>query len=89
MIDEKDIALFFNDTYRVLSIMNQPCYQVGDSYASITQKEIAALLNCNIMKINEIIKKLNTAGYIEKVPNHRGRYKINDKAKKLIRKIER
>lgn len=89
MLDEKVKCLFFTDTYKVLSIINQQCYQVGESYASITQKEIANELGFNVMKANEIMKKLTETGYIEAVPKHKGRYIVTEKAKKLIKRIEK
>lgn len=89
MINEKEIGLFLTDTYRVLSMINQPCYLVGGSYSSITQKEIADELGFNIMKANEIIKNLIAGGYIETIPKHRGRYIVTAKAKKFIKQIEK
>lgn len=49
MIEEKELDLFLTDNYKVLSLMNQPCYLVGGTYTSITQKEIADELGFNIM----------------------------------------
>lgn len=89
MIDEKELGLFITDTYRVLHVISQECYQVGGSYASVTQKEISNELGFNIMKVNEIVKKLIAAGYLKAVANHRGRYIVTPKAKKLIKKIEK
>lgn len=89
MIKEIELSLFFTDTYKVLSLINRDCYQVGGSYASITQKEIAKELGFNHMKANEIVKNLIDAGYLTTVPKHRGRYIVTDEAKTLIKKIER
>lgn len=86
---EIELSLFFTDTYKVLSLINRDCYQVGGSYASITQKEIANELGFNVMKANEIMKNLTEAGYIKTVPRHRGRYIVTDKAKKIIKQIEK
>lgn len=88
MMKEQEISLFLTDTYKVLSMMNQPCYLVGGSYISITQKEIADALGFNIMKANSIMKQLIEAGYVEAVANHRGRYIVTKKAKEVIKKIE-
>lgn len=89
MMKEIELSLFFTDTYKVLSLINRDCYQVGGSYASITQKEIANELGFNVMKANEIMKNLTEAGYIKTVPRHRGRYIVTDKAKKIIKQIEK
>lgn len=62
MIEEKEMDLFLTDNYKVLSLMNQPCYLVGGAYTSITQKEIADALGFNIMKANSIIKRLIEMG---------------------------
>ena len=88
MIDEKEIGLFLTDKYRVLSIINQECYLVKNQYSSITQKEISRELGFNIMKVNEIIQELIKLNYLEKIPNHKGRYIVTSKAKKIINKIE-
>lgn len=48
MIEEKEMDLFLTDNYKVLSLMNQPCYLVGGAYTSITQKERMVLLKRSI-----------------------------------------
>lgn len=88
MIDENLWGLFITDTYRVLSIMNEPRYATY-SYISITQQELASRIECNIMKINGIIKQLIKDEFLEAVKGHRGRYRLTEKAKKLIEKIEK
>ena len=89
VLEEKDLDLFLPDNYKVLSLMNQPCYLVGGTYTSITQKEIADELGFNIMKANSIIKRLIEMGYVQAIENHRGRYIVTEKAKAIIEKIER
>jgi DNA-binding MarR family transcriptional regulator len=89
VIEEKELDLFLTDNYKVLSLMNKPCYLVGGTYTSITQKEIADELGFNIMKANSIIKRLIEMGYVQAIENHRGRYIVTEKAKAIIEKIER
>ena len=89
MIEEKELDLFLTDNYKVLSLMNKPCYLVGGTYTSITQKEIADELGFNIMKANSIIKRLIEKGYVQAIENHRGRYIVTEKAKAIIEKIGR
>ena len=56
VIEEKEMDLFLTDNYKVLSLMNQPCYLVGGAYTSITQKEIADALGFNIMESKQHYK---------------------------------
>ena len=44
VIEEKELDLFLTDNYKVLSLMNKPCYLVGGTYTSITQMSLVLTL---------------------------------------------
>ena len=83
-----EMEYFGNDKYKVLACMNERQISVKDSIVvKLSQQEIADIVQLSKVKVNGIIAELKSDGYItQKSP--RGKYKLTDKAKSTILKLE-
>ncbi len=85
---DDSVDIFLNENYKVLNLLyGHECDINGNRICPLTQKEIAEMMDLNIMTVNKIMKKLKSSGYIEPYNNSKGRYVLNDKAYRLIKKI--
>jgi DNA-binding MarR family transcriptional regulator len=88
MAKDDSVDIFLNENYKVLNLMyGHECDIGGKKICPLTQKEIAEMMDLNIMTINKIIKKLKSSDYIEPYNNSKGRYVLKDKAYRFIKTI--
>lgn len=82
-----EILNFVNEKTKVLLIFKE--YQLkieGKDICPLNQQEIASLVPCGKLKVNQIIKELIEAGYVEMV-RAKGRYFITTKGYELLEKM--
>lgn len=85
-----DLDLFLNDSYRILIVLYNHQQTINENtFSPITQQEIADSIGCSIMKVNPIIAKLKKNGYVNTYRNSRGRYQLTDKAKYLVKELQK
>lgn len=58
----------------------------GKNICHLNQQEIASLVPCGKLKVNQIIKELIEEGYVEMV-HAKGRYLITNKGDELLAKM--
>ncbi len=86
----KDVDMFLNDNYIVLSVLYSKQQEINNHiFTAITQQEIADNIGYSLMKTNAIIRKLKKAEYVKLYRNSRGRYQLTNKAYILIENINR
>lgn len=82
-----DILRFVNDKTKVLLIFKENQLEIeGRSVCPLNQREIANLVPCGKLKVNQIIKELIEDGYVEMV-RVKGRYIITSKGYELLDKM--
>lgn len=80
---------FANDKYKILDIIDDNEIQVNsDSYTNLNQQEIADLVNFSKKKVNILINELIDEGFIERFNNLRGKYKLTNAGKKVVRLMD-
>lgn len=83
------LEAFVNDKFKVLSILYSHRIEVnGDSYTSLSQQEIANLINFSKQKTNRLVRELMEEGFIDSYQNLRGKYVVKPKGIKVIKTIE-
>lgn len=83
------LELFVNDKYRVLELIYSHRIEVkGESYTSLSQVEIANLIEFSKQKTNKLVKELMDEGFMEYYQNLRGEYKVNAKGQTVINTIK-
>lgn len=75
---------FINERMKVLiELYKHQINLSGKMISPISQQEIAELIKCSKVKVNQIIKELIEHGFVETY-NSKGRYILTDKAIKVI-----
>lgn len=83
----KDILGFINEKTKVLLILKQNQLEIeGKSICPLNQQEVANLVPCGKLKVNQVIKELIEEGYVEMV-RIKGRYFVTDKGYELLEKM--
>lgn len=83
----KDVLGFVNEKTKVLLILKENQLEIeGKNVCPLNQKEIAGLVPCGKLKVNQIIKELIEEEYVEMV-RIKGRYFITDKGYELLEKM--
>lgn len=83
-----ELDIFINDKMKVLIIISKHQVETpGARFCPLSQQEIADLLPCSKLKINNIIKELVDEQYVER-KRKRGRYTLTNKAVELLNKYE-
>ena len=78
-----EVLNFVNEKTKVLLIIKA---NQGKNICPLNQQEIASLVPCGKLKVNQIIKKLVEEGYVAMV-HAKGRYFITDKGYELLEKM--
>lgn len=83
-----ELDIFINDKMKVLIIISKHQVETPEArFCPLSQQEIADLLPCSKLKINNIIKELVDEQYVE-MKRKRGRYTLTSKAVELLNKYE-
>lgn len=84
------LEFFSNERYRLLKIIYDNRVDIKkDSYATLSQQEIADIAHISKLKANRIINELINAGFIYYYNNKRGKYAVSDTGHKVIELIEK
>lgn len=82
-----EVLNFVNEKTKVLLIIKANQLEIeGKNICPLNQQEIASLVPCGKLKVNQIIKKLVEEGYVAMV-HAKGRYFITDKGYELLEKM--
>ena len=82
-----EVLGFVNEKMKVLLIMKQNRLEIdGRSICPLNQQEIANMVPCGKLKVNQIIKELVDVGYVEML-HTKGRYIITKKGEELLKKM--
>lgn len=82
-----EVLNFVNEKTKVLLIFKDNQLQIeGKSVCPLNQQEIARLVPCGKLKVNQIIKELIEDGYVE-MAHAKGRYFITTKGYELLEKM--
>lgn len=82
-----EVLNFVNEKTKVLLIFRDNQLEIkGKSICPLNQQEIANLVPCGKLKVNQIIKDLIEDGYVEMV-HAKGRYFITSKGYELLEKM--
>ena len=78
---------FINDKMKVLLAIKEHLIDVeGVSSCPLNQDELASIVGCSKVKVNNLLKELVNDGYVE-VPK-KGRYMLTKLAYQVINKME-
>lgn len=82
-----EVLNFVNEKTKVLLIIRDNQLRIKDkNICPLNQQEIAGLVPCGKLKVNQIIKKLVQEGYVKMV-HAKGRYFITNKGYELLEKM--
>lgn len=82
-----EVLNFVNEKTKVLLIFKENQLEIeSKNICPLNQKEIAGLVPCGKLKVNQIIKELIEEGYVEMV-HAKGRYFITTKGYELLEKM--
>lgn len=82
-----EILGFVNEKTKVLVILKENQLQIdGKSICPLNQQEIAKLVPCGKLKVNQILKELIDDGYVEML-HTKGRYIVTTKAYEMLKKL--
>mgnify|MGYP002512379227 CR=1 FL=1 len=82
-----EVLGFVNEKMKVLLIFKENQLEIeGRNICPLNQQEIASLVHCGKLKVNQIIKELIDDGYVEMV-HTKGRYFITAKGYELLKKM--
>lgn len=82
-----EVLNFVNKKTKVLLIFKENQLEIdGKSICPLNQQEIASLVPCGKLKVNQIIKDLIEEGYVEML-HAKGRYFITSKGYELLEKM--
>lgn len=80
---------FANDKYKILNVIFDNEIQVNnDTYTNLNQQEIADIVKFSKKKVNILLNELIGDGFIEKFNNLRGKYKLTNAGKKVVRLMD-
>lgn len=83
------LEIFANDRYTILKLLKENQIKIKeDSYASLSQQEIADLAHFSKVKTNRIINELIDLECVIPFQNKRGKYSITEKGLKLVKLFE-
>ena len=82
-----EILSFINEKTKVLVILKENQLQIdGKSICPLNQQEIANLVPCGKLKVNQILKELIDDGYVEML-HTKGRYTVTTKGHDMLKKL--
>lgn len=82
-----EILGFVNEKTKVLIILKENQLPIdGKSICPLNQLEIANLVPCGKLKVNQILKELIDDGYVEML-HMKGRYIVTAKAYEVLKKL--
>ena len=82
-----EILGFVNEKTKVLVILKENQLQIdGKSICPLNQQEIAKLVPCGKLKVNQILKELIDDGYVEML-HTKGRYIVTSKGEGILKKM--
>ena len=82
-----EILGFVNEKTKVLIIVRENQLQIdGKSICPLNQQEIANLVPCGKLKVNQMLKELIDEGYVEML-HAKGRYIVTDKGYEVLKKL--
>lgn len=82
-----EVLNFVNEKTKILLIFKENQLEIeGKNICPLNQQEIASLVPCGKLKVNQIIKELIEDGYVEMV-HAKGRYLITTKGYELLEKM--
>lgn len=82
-----EVLKFINEKTKVLLIIRENQLEIDrKNICPLNQKEIADLVPCGKLKVNQIIKELIEEGYLNMV-HAKGRYFITSKGYELLHKM--
>lgn len=82
-----EVLNFVNEKMKILLIIRNNQKDCGErAVCLLNQQEIANLVPCGKLKVNQIIKELIEEGYIEMV-HAKGHYFVTDKGYRIIKKM--
>lgn len=82
-----EVLSFVNEKMKVLLILRDNQLDIeGKSICPLNQKEIASLVPCGKLKVNQIIKELIEEEYVGMI-HAKGRYYITAKGYELLEKM--
>lgn len=82
-----EILDFINEKMKILVIIKENQLEIdGKDVCPLTQQEIADLVPCGKLKVNQMIKELIGDGYVLML-HAKGRYIVTEKGKNLLKKM--
>lgn len=82
-----EILNFVNEKTKILLIIRENQLEIdGKNICPLNQQEIASLVPCGKLKVNQIVKKLVEEGYVKMI-HAKGRYFITNKGYELLEKM--
>ena len=82
-----EILDFVNEKTKVLVILEENQLQIdGKNICPLNQQEIANLVPCGKLKVNQILRELIDGGYVEML-HTKGRYIVTDKGDGVLKKL--
>lgn len=82
-----DVLRFVNEKTKILLILKENQQEMeGKDVCLLSQQEIANIVHCGKLKVNQILKELIEEEYVEMV-RIKGRYFITDKGYELLGKM--
>lgn len=82
-----EVLGFINEKTKVLIILKENQLEIdGKSVCPLNQQEIAGLVPCGKLKVNQMIKELVQDGYVQMV-HAKGRYLLTDKGNDILKKM--
>lgn len=82
-----EVLGFINEKTKVLMILKDHQLEIdGKKICPLNQKEIADLVPCGKLKVNQMIKELIEQGYVEML-HSKGRYLVTEKGNEVLRKM--
>jgi predicted transcriptional regulator len=83
----KEVLGFINEKMKVLLIIKKHQIEIDEMMVCpLNQQEIANLVPCGKLKVNQMIKELIDDEYVEMM-RQKGRYIITEKGQELLRKM--
>lgn len=82
-----EVLGFINEKTKVLIILKENQLEIdGKNVCPLNQQEIAGLVPCGKLKVNQMIKELVQDGYVQMV-HAKGRYLLTDKGNDILKKM--
>lgn len=82
-----ELDFFINSRMKVLLIISDHYIKTeNNSFCPLNQQEIANLVPCSKLKVNQILKELIEEGYVQMLRS-KGRYALSKKSINIINKV--